>query len=520
VPVVVLPAWTPERMTAGTFRTRAPAENSYRGPAAFFDEYLSVLSADEPLLFYDDDPTATVAVTDAKGEGRAILVNGKSDSSIPGDRLTTGLIALLPALLARGGERAFVIGYGTGWTTGELAALTTMREVVVAEISPGVLAAARFFEGLNQGAATNPKTRLLRRDAYRALSHGSGTFDVITSEPSNPWVAGVEMLYSVEFLRTARERLAPGGVYLQWFHVYETDDATVALVLRTFRQVFPRSALWIGKRNDLLLVGFADDAVEPLDAEELERRWSRPDLQAGFRRAGIETLPGLLAHEALPLGVLERMELPGEVHTLLKPTLNHVAALAFFAGQTASLPPSIGREAAEAGARSSLFRRWRAARGGSLSNEEWSAVIDEACEVDPLACATFFAAWHREHTGSPVLAERLAALRAESTLARPLSSANLARIVALFSAEGTVGPQATYEVASRVEEVFKAFYHHAVPFDAAALHGPWERCRADPRCAEQLPRILSQGGAKIVDGPGANPLRGQSSGADARAPVP
>ena len=78
----------------------------------------------------------------------------------------------------------------------------------------------------------------MRGDAYRTLLRSQGEFDLIVSEPSNPWVTGIEMLYSREFLEAARDRLTPGGVHAQWFHSYETDDETIALVLRTYQSVF------------------------------------------------------------------------------------------------------------------------------------------------------------------------------------------------------------------------------------------------------------------------------------------
>ena len=151
---------------------------------------------------------------------------------------------LIPALLTDDPARTFVIGWGTGVTVGELAALPEAKEVVVAEISPGVLEGAPLFRPLNQGADVNPKVAALRRDAYRALLRSEGQFGIIASEPSNPWVTGVEMLYSREFLEAARARLTPGGVYAQWFHLYEVDAETVEIVAHTYASgVRPRRRL-------------------------------------------------------------------------------------------------------------------------------------------------------------------------------------------------------------------------------------------------------------------------------------
>ena len=126
----------------------------------------------------------------------------------------------------------------------------------MAEISHGVIEAAPLFDHGNLAASKNPKVSIRRGDAYRALLQSREVYDVIISEPSNPWVVGVEMLYSREFLEAARERLAPGGVYAQWFHSYESDDEVVALVLRTYASVFPNISVWYTYGADMLLLGF------------------------------------------------------------------------------------------------------------------------------------------------------------------------------------------------------------------------------------------------------------------------
>ena len=108
------------------------------------------------------------------------------------------------------------------------------RSVIFAEISSGVLRAAPYFDPYNNGASRHPKIEFVRSDAYRALMRRSDQFDLIVSEPSNPWAAGIEMLFSREFLTAARDRLAPGGVYVQWYHLYENNDRAVELVLRTY----------------------------------------------------------------------------------------------------------------------------------------------------------------------------------------------------------------------------------------------------------------------------------------------
>lgn len=487
--IASLPPWPKQRMAAGTFRTREPLPETFAGPDTFFRE-ARIMPDKDWIVFYEDGPTATVAVTNQ--DGLALFVNGKSDSSLPADQLTVGMLALLPAILVDRCERAFVVGYGTGLTASEFASLDSVREVIVAEISPAVVRAAVNFDPLNGDASRNRKLQIVPRDAYRALLKHSGKFDVIVSEPSNPWVAGVEMLYSLEFLRAARNRLAPGGVFTQWFHTYETDDATLALVLRTTCEAFDHVAIWCGHGRDLLILGF--ESSDPLPAiDVLQRRWGRRDFQEGFGRIGVESLPALLAHEILPLGVLHEIDLPGAIHTLLRPSLNHRAALAFFAGASASLPACTTHRAAEIGAANSLLGRYHAARGGSLSDTDWGGAASEVCKLAQSACATFLARWAHERSESPQLAEFLAGLRQGSNEVPMLSPSHLSRLSSLFSADGTSGDDATYDVALGVTEVFEHFYHHAFPFDAAALRNLWQRCDGDPRCEAGRARAMATG---------------------------
>src|SRR5439155_4518785 len=170
--------------------------------------------------------------------------------------------------------------------------------------------------------------RIVRSDAYRALLRQRELYDVIVSEPSNPWVTGVEMLFSREFLAEARDRLTPAGVYCQWYHLYETSPQAIELVLRTYASVFDHVAVWSVNHADLLLLGFRD-AASALDLARIEQRFARADFRASFERLGIEGLGQLLAHETLPLGVANAAGFTGPVHSLYHPRLAYEAGRAF-----------------------------------------------------------------------------------------------------------------------------------------------------------------------------------------------
>ena len=189
------------------------------------------------------------------------------------------------------------------------------------------------------------------------------------SEPSNPWVAGVEMLYTREFLEAARSRLALGGVYGQWFHVYETDREVVNLILRTYASVFPHVSVWYMTGPDLLVLGM-DRPGRALDVRALESRFRQPDFAAAFGRVEIDRFPQLLAHELIPLGTLHAEELEGPIHSLRRPILSDLAARAFFVGAKVGVDAFMSENHQKVSVGNSLLRRYagrrRAAAGRDL----------------------------------------------------------------------------------------------------------------------------------------------------------
>lgn len=477
--------WSQERLSAGVFRLRERDEHFRPDPDTFFPAFFERRHLGG-ILFYDDDPTSSVAVIRFDrpgGESLSITVNGKSDGNVPDDDPTMGLAGLVPALFVDDPATAFVIGYGTGTTVAAIERLDSIRDVQVAEISPGVIAAASSFDAWNGGASEDPRTRILRSDAYRALLRTEQRFDVIVSEPSNPWVTGVEMLFSREFLEAARDRLGPDGVYAQWMQRYETDDASIALVLRTYLSVFPRVSVWLPLETDMILLGFKDP-LAATDLAKLRDRFEQRDARAAFARFGIPSFGALLAHEAVPLGALHAEDLPGPVHTLMHPRLSDLAARAFFAGRVGALPIPITALARERGTQSSLL--WRALdSAGDARASLQREVLHETCSFHPSACTTLSASWMRED--ATAVRAWLAPLRAKARgrTRQAVAPQTLSQVGLLFDAQAAALLPPTFETARRLESLFHEFHHYAAPFDYAVVERAWARCRSDARCAKR-----------------------------------
>ena len=466
-----LPPWRPSYLMAGTFRERQPRPWTFGGP--------SVMNARQAAFtFHDDDPNSSVAVQSfgsGKSLSRSIIVNGKSDGNTSGDLSTTVLLALVPALFTERAEHAFVIGFGTGVSAGELAQLGEMEGVTVAEISPAVIEAAPLFDFANHGVSKHPKVQIVRSDAYRALLKGRASYDVVVSEPSNPWVTGVEMLYSQEFLAEARKRLTPGGVYGQWFHLYETSPEAVALVLRTYASVFDHVAVWSVNWVDLLLVGFRD-AASAQDLARLERRMQQADFRSAFAGIEIGDLPTLLVHETLPLGVARAAALPGPVHSLYHPRLSFEAGRGFFVGARGWLPFTGYGEAAEIGAANSLLSRYLANSNGKIPEPLWEEIASRACSQHLPDCGALVAAWSRAQPKSEVFQQIVSRLQQEQ------GPVFVRRLRSLFDSSPLPGARRIRPaMALEMTRLYMQQYTHGAPFDPGGLLAFWERCGSDAR---------------------------------------
>jgi len=472
--IALLPTWDPMHYAVGRFRSRDHTPVTYAGAEAFTLKHNQGVQ----LVFHDDDPVNTVVILESPKSHRArsIMNNGKSDGSTAGDYPTMCLAGLIPALMTDDPSRSFVIGWGTGVTAGELGALSTTEEVSVAEISPGVIDGASHFRGLNQQADANPKVHALRRDAYRALLRSEGHYGIIVSEPSNPWVTGIEMLFSQEFLTAARAKLTPGGVYAQWFHRYEVDEETVEIVANTYTSVFDRVAVWFTTGPDVLLMGLNNPAGYP-DLATIRARAERPDLHAGLVRCGTKSLPEVLAHELLPPGLLRKGHVAGALHTLRRPILSQYAARAFFSGRTVDMPRLAGGPDADAGRPRALLAELLGE--GPVPEEIAASVTRHICESLRVSeCATWLARWRTDYPES-----RAAQLYDPRTIERvgqtdALSPMAIARVERLFRgtvpADGKQGNPLGRAVG--FSNLFSTSYVHAIPFDRSILRNVWNEC--------------------------------------------
>ncbi|MBI5434036.1 MAG: fused MFS/spermidine synthase [Planctomycetes bacterium] len=375
VAVVAVAIYVPARdwpnglnLAAQHFRLRSHPPESY----AAFERIYNYAPTKQ---FLEEDSLGTVLVAGVPPD-LTLYVNGKADASAGGDLTTQLLLGHIPMLMAPKHENVLTIGFGAGFSAGAIARHPIARQDLV-EISPAVLNADALFREWNGAPLQDPRTKAYLEDARSFIRTTPRLYDVIVSEPSNPWVVGVAGLFSREFFRDAGSKLAPGGVLCVWFHEYEQSSEAVALVVRTLAAEFPEIWLWREYGfTDMVLVASREPL--PLDFAEMERRFDA--VRADMARIGIPSLAALFGHNAAGPGEMKRAAGPGPEHTDLEPHLEFLAARAVLAG-TAS---DFGRlhdlhyrapSTIETGTLFDRYRRWRAENGRPLTKTELQAVV-------------------------------------------------------------------------------------------------------------------------------------------------
>ena len=187
--------------------------------------------------------------------GLAFAVNGKVDGHSRYDAGTQVMAGLLGALLHPSPRRILVVGLGTGSTAGWLADVPGVERVDVVELEPAVEEVARRCALVNRDALANRRLRLFFGDAREHLLTTRERYDLVVSEPSNPYRAGIASLFSREFYRAVAARLADGGLFLQWVQAYEVHPGSVRSVYATLAAELPAVETWQTLPGDLMLVG-------------------------------------------------------------------------------------------------------------------------------------------------------------------------------------------------------------------------------------------------------------------------
>jgi len=285
--MLLLPKWDLGHFQAGLFRVSIAKEIVESGRWAVPE-----------LLEYDDGISTTVSV-ERWGKHLALKNNGKVDASNGDDMPTQIMVGLMPLLFHPGAldrpPRVAVVGYGSGVTVGAVTQFPIAHADVV-ELEPAIVRASRWFADVNHRPDANPKVRILLDDGRNFLGRSDDTYDVVISEPSNPWITGVSNLFTADYWTMARRRLAEGGVFCQWAQLYELSPTNIKTILRTFASVFPYTYVFSAEdlSSDLILV--ATNRPLALDRARLARNFANESVRRELLRADVRSADDLLAY--------------------------------------------------------------------------------------------------------------------------------------------------------------------------------------------------------------------------------
>jgi spermidine synthase len=299
-----LPAYATAAGLAAVGATLALVElDPYKMASGVYRHGQLLVPGRSQMLYHRDGKTATVNLMQFEGRVVSIITNGKSDAAlrldltgpVPRDETTMILTAAVPLALHPQARTVANIGFGSGLTSHVLLASESVREVDSIEIEPAMVEAARGFSPRNDNVYRDPRSRIHIEDAKTFFSTHNKRYDIIASEPSNPWVSGTASLFTDEFYRRVKNHLNDRGLFVQWLQLYEITPALVASVFKALGKHFTDYVVYASYDYDIIIVArngarlsAPSDAVlaQPALARELARIEIRSAAELELHRVG------------------------------------------------------------------------------------------------------------------------------------------------------------------------------------------------------------------------------------------
>ncbi len=264
------------------------------------------------ILFYKEGIHTTVTTELALSGNIFLRVNGKTDASLALDMRTQLLSGYLPMLFHENPKSALVVGQGSGITLGAVQQFP-VESIDLVEISKAVIDGSRFFGPFNHHSIEDKRVRLVLEDGRNHIALTDKTYDVIISEPSNPWISGVGALFTQKFFEMARERLNPGGVLCIWVHTNMSPQSFKSIT-RTFHSVFPHVSMWesiVG--DDYLLIGSRE--TQKLSYKRVEDFLKHHPSRGDLKKIGVNSVRDLISLMIMTESQLQQFSKDVPIHT-------------------------------------------------------------------------------------------------------------------------------------------------------------------------------------------------------------
>lgn len=304
-----LPKWSRDVLTSGVY---------YHGNI-YLDEEIP-----GEIIFYKEGLSGTITVRRYPDGELVLQTNGKVESSTRGDLDTQLLSGHLPLLFHPNPESVLVIGLGGAFSLGAVEQHQTLTVIDAIEIEPAIVEAASYFSEFNNNALEDPRLNLILADARNYILATDKRYDVIASEPSNPWIKGMGNLFTKEFFELCEKRLKPGGIMGSWIHLYSMSERDLKTTLRTFQEVFPHTAVFINLSSvDLLLLGSEEELA--MDYNKLVKKFEQKNVQKNLSQVYINDAATLMGYFLMDGKAVSKFSEGVALHTDNQPILEFSA---------------------------------------------------------------------------------------------------------------------------------------------------------------------------------------------------
>lgn len=253
---------------------------------------LQKLSPGQELLYYGEGSSATVVVGQYRNGMKELRVNGVYEVQTDDHSLRTfHMLGHLPLLLHENPQKALVVAFGTGITSGAVAE-HPLQEIDAVEISADVIEANAYFLRESQEVLDDPRFNLVIDDGRSYLLRTESRYDVITSDSTHPIAGDSWILYTREFYELCRERLNPDGIMAQWLPLQGLAPVDYKRILKTFQSVFPDTTLWLANEYTLII---GSKGGLTIDYSRLAQRFQDKNIKDDLLQFGVSDPVALLS---------------------------------------------------------------------------------------------------------------------------------------------------------------------------------------------------------------------------------
>ncbi len=265
------------------------------------------------VLYYGEGIESIVSSIKIKGGEQSFITNGRIEASSHLQALQCQFtLGHLPMLLNKNPKKVLVVGLGSGMTLGATSIHPSVEQITLLEIEPKVMGVAKTFEKYNHHVLGHPKLRVIFNDGRNFLTTTKDKFDVITADPIHPWFRGAGYLYTTEYFKLASEHLLPGGVICQWLPIYEMTPDDLKSVVKTFREHFKYTMLWL-THYDAELVGSNSPFL--IDETQLEKRITEPAIYSDLSRVMMGSATDFLSYFVMGTEGMKKFSQGGVLNT-------------------------------------------------------------------------------------------------------------------------------------------------------------------------------------------------------------